>query len=387
MSSSRRFEDDENILSNTPYSMNSNSNSSFVNNFCQSLIQTFKNSFTTISRNWRVLLFGQILSFCLATSGATSSELFLRCGLNAPTAQYSIMYLVLSFHIFPILTKNVNWKQYSCYSKNEEERRREIDEWNLEASPSEEEGKNNGNSQQKLDESANVPPYIIPILNVPINGPLRLYFLMAVMDVEANFFTILAFRYTSLTSITLLDALAIPGSMIASKFLLKCKYRPSHILGALICIAGTILNVISDYKEEEDEIEDGENVLYPNEIRGDLLAAIGGIMYGVNDAVAELLVKKYDPHEYIGFTVFFGFFFSVVQAFIVERDQIADFLNGSSSCHEFTIFGFLTLFLLANYISFTGISRFLMVSEAALLNLSLLTGISMQSCSRYLGNI
>ena len=82
-----------------------------------------------------------------------------------------------------------------------------------------------------------------------------LYFLMAVMDVEANFFTILAFRYTSYTSITLLDSLAIPGAMVASKMLLKCKYRPAHLVGATICTAGTILNVLSDYREEQQELE------------------------------------------------------------------------------------------------------------------------------------
>ena len=32
--------------------------------------------------------------------------------------------------------------------------------------------------------------------------------------------------------------------MIASKILLKCKYRPVHLVGASICTAGTILNVL-----------------------------------------------------------------------------------------------------------------------------------------------
>ena len=114
--------------------------------------------------------------------------------------------------------------------------------------------------------------------------------------------------------------------------------------------------------------------MYPYEIQGDLLAAFGGILYGVNDAIAELLVKKYDREEYIGFTGFFGFFVSIIQAYIFEKQNISDFFNGSSSCKESTIFSFLVLFLLANYLSFTGISRFLKISEAALLNLSLLTG-------------
>jgi len=114
--------------------------------------------------------------------------------------------------------------------------------------------------------------------------------------------------------------------------------------------------------------------MYPYEIRGDLLAAIGGILYGVNDAVAELLVKKYDTQEYIGFTGFFGCLVSIVQVYLFERDEVITFFNGSSDCQELTIILFLASFSLANYISFTGISRFLLISEAALLNLSLLTG-------------
>jgi len=243
--------------SHTSYNIHSMSIITYLKTLSQSFLDAANNGLAGILRHWKILLFGQLLSFCLAASGATSSELFLRCSLNAPTAQYSIMYFMLSFHVIPIFFKDVRWKGFIPEMKeNEEDVNRKANEWNLEAlprgnettinRPTPDDGSNSLHSTQRNR---------IPFLNIQLKGPLRLYFLMAVMDVEANFFTILAFRYTSLTSITLLDALAIPGAMIASKFLLRCKYRRAHLLGAGICIAGTILNVFSDYRQEEEEIE------------------------------------------------------------------------------------------------------------------------------------
>ena len=266
------------IEENTSYDQydgNDISGKSFVDyfSFCFSLKDIMKGWLSNIFQHWRVLLFGQALSLCLATSGATSSELFLRCGLNAPTAQYSIMYLLLSFHLWPILFKDgMNLQKHIRFnfnnkmnSQNNVHDQRKYDEWNLETSiPSDDEdsldgngkddeNRNNCNNRTNSIDDGNIGKS--SLCNIELKGPLWLYFIMAVMDVEANFFTILAFRYTTYTSITLLDSLAIPGAMIASKILLRCKYRPIHLLGASICFIGTILNVFSDYREEEEEIK------------------------------------------------------------------------------------------------------------------------------------
>lgn len=54
--------------------------------------------------------------------------------------------------------------------------------------------------------------------------------------------------------------------------------------------------------------------------------------------------------------------------------EIANFFNHSSPCQNEAIVGFLLVFVVVNYFSYVGVSRFLIVSEAALLNLSTLTG-------------
>lgn len=217
-----------------------------------SLPRVLSDDFKKAFRHWKVLLFGQGISVCLTAIGASSSELYLNCGVNAPTAQYCLVYLLLSLHLLPILIRDKEWRQYIPRFLNERVMKRQIDEWNLETTlPTEDEDSVYDHHQHDENNPGGEDDriYRIPILNVRIKGPLRLYFLMAFMDVEANFFTFLAFRYTTYTSITLLDALAIPGAMIASRILLKCNYRPYHILGALICVAGTTLNVFVDFED------------------------------------------------------------------------------------------------------------------------------------------
>jgi hypothetical protein len=73
-----------------------------------------------------------------------------------------------------------------------------------------------------------------------IHAPWWGYFFSAIVAVEARYFIFLSFRYTSLSFIYLVDALAIPSAMAFSKCLLGRKYWITHILGGLICITGII---------------------------------------------------------------------------------------------------------------------------------------------------
>jgi len=413
--------------------------------------QQVRNGLSHIQSHWRILLFGQLISLALGSSGAISSELFIRCSVNIPTTQFAFMYFLLSFHLVPIIYKfyfptaqntdadsNQNRRDNSFLTKvkqilrleqenqinspthlNQLQLQNEFDAEIIESERSEpfevissssfESNSSVGGggggvgvishrrqspqrkprvdeNTQTFNESSSVVMYKIPFLNIPLHGPLWLYFLMSIMDVEANFFTILAFRYTSLTSVTLLDSLAIPGAMVASKIILKSKYKYStHILGAIICMTGIVINVYSDWLDEREAKKNGD-IMYSHEVLGDFLAAIGGILYGVNDAVAELLVKKFDIQEYLGFTGFFGFFVSIIQAYILEYDDIksimsvgkedlnVDDIAGEGTCQRQTIFWFVVFFVGVNYFSYVSVSRFLVISEAALLNLSLLTG-------------
>jgi hypothetical protein len=88
-----------------------------------------------------------------------------------------------------------------------------------------------------------------------------LFFLMAVADVEANFFGIFdslrfffvtflvvkSYQYTTITSVMLLDCFSIPCVMLLSRFFLKSKYSIRQIASVGICLLGIGALVLSDY--------------------------------------------------------------------------------------------------------------------------------------------
>ena len=252
--------------------------------------------------------------------------------------------------------------------------------------------------------------YYYPFFNgtLYLRQPYYIYFFMALLDVEANYVTILAYRYTTLTSITLFDALAIPAAMIISRIFLRRKYSWVHLLGVISCMVGVILNVLQDYESEynyDNTTSTGsssrnstssirtEDELYPHKLRGDILAIIGGILYGLNDVLTEVCVQRNgSTTEYMGMVGFFAFLISLIQAMLLERNDIMEFVNGrggsssneedydegnidsSSSCPIWMGWWLYVTFVALNVGAYAGASQFLILSEAAFFNLSLLTG-------------
>ena len=79
-----------------------------------------------------------------------------------------------------------------------------------------------------------------------LSAPLGQYALLAAVDVHANILVVKAFRYTSLTSVSLLDSASVPAAMALSQWLLRCRYRRRHLAGCAVVVAGYLLLVASD---------------------------------------------------------------------------------------------------------------------------------------------
>jgi solute carrier family 35 protein F1/2 len=105
--------------------------------------------------------------------------------------------------------------------------------------------------------------------------------------------------------------------------------------------------------------------------------------------LTEVTVTSGDTTEYLGMIGLFGFCISFVQSLVLEQDDIRKFFgNKESDNGEDDIdsdssvtmcslpIGFLLLFSFVGVtmLSYIGASRFLIISEAAFFNLSLLTG-------------
>jgi len=230
-------------------------------------------------------------------------------------------------------------------------------------------------------------PYSIFCGLVPLKGPKWGYLIMACIDVYANYFTVLAFKYTTITSVTLFDALAIPTSMVLSWTVLKRQFSLLHFVGVFMCSIGIALNVMQDYHEdmEHNNSSNGGNdtgddtAVFQNKLRGDVYALLGGVMFGINNVAGEYAVRSLGGVcEYLGMLGLYATVICTVQSALLERTEIAEFFgsdeNKTESCKESSLWYLLAVYFLASILSYLGGSRFLQISEATFFNLSLLTG-------------
>ena len=299
------------------------------------------------SDHWKIVLFGQSLSFLLACGGAAQATLHFECSLSAPAFSSGLFYSLLSLHLIPLYLKGRHLR-HSTPTKDDEEN-----------DPA----------------THNQPRWFLRV--IPVHAPFWGYAIVALMDVQANYVTVLSFRYTTLSSVSLFDSLAIPSAMVLSRFLLGRRHTRIHLIGVISCMVGVMYNAFSDY--ESDLVNVGE--MYPQKLKGDVLALIGGLLYGASDVLAELAVRNFGgPTEFLGMMGFFATIISIIQAAILEREEIMSFFNGAPPdadgkvCAQSTGLLLLFAFMMANALNYTLTSWFLLVSEATFLNLSLLTG-------------
>ncbi|XP_062198892.1 uncharacterized protein LOC133901562 [Phragmites australis] len=72
------------------------------------------------------------------------------------------------------------------------------------------------------------------------------YLILGIVDVEANYIVVKAYQYTSLTSVMLLDCWSIPCVIVLTWIFLKTKYGLRKLIGVGVCVAGLVLVVFSD---------------------------------------------------------------------------------------------------------------------------------------------
>lgn len=138
---------------------------------------------------------------------------------------------------------------------------------------------------------------------------LCMYAIAALIDLEANFLVLMAYNYTSITSVMLLDCFTIPCAMALSFFFLGCMYSWKHFTGAVICVGGLVCIVLSDVSQGPAP----QNAVY-----GDILCLCGCVLYAISNVLQEYLVKFHDRTAYMAYLGTFGSFFAFVQCMIVD---------------------------------------------------------------------
>lgn len=167
--------------------------------------------------------------------------------------------------------------------------------------------------------------------------------------------------------------------MAFSRLLLKREYRFVHILGGIVCISGIVVNTVSDLKgtgSEVEQIGSREDVVPVEHLYGDFLAIGGAVLLGLDDVISEMLIKNYGGLDELLFMKWlFGVGICATQLLVFERDDFIQLFGnqGVEPCTVSTRLLLLCGYTLFQFLDMLGELKFLSISEAALLNLSLLT--------------
>ncbi|EME84825.1 uncharacterized protein MYCFIDRAFT_187683 [Pseudocercospora fijiensis CIRAD86] len=188
------------------------------------------------------------------------------------------------------------------------------------------------------------------------------FFLLAFCDVEGNYFTVLAYRYTTILSAQLINFWAIAVVVAISLIFLKVRYHVLQYIGILICCGGLGMLVASDHITGSN----GGPAL--DAVKGDLFALVGATFYGLSNVFEEFLVSKRPLYEVIGQLAWWAMFINGVQAAIFDRAAF------QSAVWNAKVAGYLTGYTLLLTWFYTAVPLVLRMASAAFFNIGLLTG-------------
>lgn len=115
------------------------------------------------------------------------------------------------------------------------------------------------------------------------------YIILAVIDLEANYVVVLAYQYTDMMSIQLLDCFTVPCVLVLSFFVLRMKFAVTHIVGGVIAIGGLILLITLDADGLSRSESGGREVL------GDMLCLVSSALYATSNVLTEWFIKPSKP--------------------------------------------------------------------------------------------
>lgn len=188
------------------------------------------------------------------------------------------------------------------------------------------------------------------------------YLILSFLDVEGNYFTVLAYRYTNLLSAQLLNFWSIVCVVIVSFLLLRVRYRPFQILGILLACGGMGLLLASDAMT-------GASTYSPeNKLKGDLFGLAGATCYGLSNVFEEWYVSRRPVFEVLSFMGFLGMFIGGATAAIFDRYTFQQAVwNGP-------VIGYIVGYTLALFVFYSFAPLLLRMASAAFFDISLLTG-------------
>lgn len=258
---------------------------------------------------WIVLLIGQVLSVCITSTNTFSSLLSMK-GTSIPAFQTFFNYVLLNAVYTSVTLYRYGFKKWGKLILK--------DGWR--------------------------------------------YFILAFMDVEGNYFVVLAYRYTTILSAQLINFWAIVVVVVISLIFLHVRYHLTQYAGILLCVGGVGILLASDH------ITGQNNYPASNQLKGDLFALLGASFYGLSNCFEEFLVSKRPMYEVIGQLAFWGMLINGTQAGIFDRASFR------SATWDGQVIGYIVGYTLVLFIFYSLAPLLFRLSSAAFFNISLLTG-------------
>ncbi|RDW66708.1 DUF914-domain-containing protein [Coleophoma crateriformis] len=258
---------------------------------------------------WIVLVIGQVLALCI-TATNTFSTLLVNKGTSIPAFQTLFNYIVLTLIYTTYTIYRYGWKKYF--------RLLLVDGWK--------------------------------------------YVILSFMDVEGNYFTVLAYRWTNLLSAQLLNFWSIVCVVIISFCFLHVRYKWAQVAGILICCGGMGLLLGSDH------ITGSNGGSPPTMLKGDLFGLAGATLYGLSNVFEEWFVSKRPAWEVLGMLGFFGVIINGITCAIFDKQSFRD------ATWDGQVGGYIAGYTLALTIFYSLAPLILRMASAAFFDISLLTG-------------
>lgn len=251
---------------------------------------------------------GQLLSLLVTGTGITSS-LLAAGGVNMPTTQSLINYVLLCIYAIPWI-KREGWDAVRHVLRNK---------W-------------------------------------------WIYLGLAFLDVEANFVAVMAYQYTTLSSAMLLDCVSIPAVMVLGYFFLVHRFQWPQYVGVAMCVAGVVALVLSDWLEGAfTGTHNAQNMLL-----GDGLVILAALLYAASNTGQEKQVAS-SKLEYMCLLGVFGTPICAIQAAILDHGTWTSVTWSGSTV------GLMLGYAACLFAIYSLVPIVLVMSGATFLNLSLLT--------------
>lgn len=189
------------------------------------------------------------------------------------------------------------------------------------------------------------------------------YGAFAVIDVEANYFVVLAFRYANFATVGLLMNLTTPFATLLSYVFLKKRFRWNHYIGGIIALCGCIVIFAFEYSSKN-------NI---DELKGNCFVVLATIFYATSNVMEEWCVSDRGNTievniNFLGRMGMIGVVVSLIQILATERSDL------SGIEWDGKIVALFAGYAIVLYVFYLVCSVFLRLVEAVFFNLSTITG-------------